>query len=233
MTKPPSDKRPLGGLLAAIAVSFTGTRISTIALPWFVLVTTGSAAQTGLVTFCEMTPYVVAKAFTGPVVDRIGPRIVSWTTDLASAVAIAAVPVCRALDILSLPLLLVLVALVGTARGPGDLAKAVMVPEAAERGRVPLERATGLSGMTERLASTVGPAIGGVLVTLCGPLAGLAVNAACFVLGSVLIGLALPRDMGRAISQGPATPPRYQSLAIGADSAKDSAFCAAIRCCSP
>ncbi|WP_373297979.1 MFS transporter [Streptomyces naganishii] len=193
--------RPLCGVLAAMAVSLTGTRVSAVALPWFVLVTTGSATRTGLVAFCEMTPYVLVKAFTGPVVDRIGPRSVSWTTDLASAAAAAAVPLCHALHVLSLPLLLVLVALIGAARGPGDLAKEVMVPEAAERGRVPLERATGLSGVTERLASTVGPAAGGSLVALLGPLPGLVVNACCFALGSLIIGVTLPRGMGLAAEE--------------------------------
>ncbi|MFE9867499.1 MFS transporter [Streptomyces sp. NPDC005506] len=204
--------RPLGGVLAAMAVSLTGTRVSAVALPWFVLVTTGSAAQTGLVAFCEMTPYVVVKAFTGPLVDRIGPRAISWTTDLASATAAAAVPVLHALNLLSFPFLLILVALIGAARGPGDLAKEVMVPEAAERGRVPLERATGLTGVTERLASTIGPAVGGSLVALLGPLTGLVVNAVCFALGSVIIGLALPRGMGQAaeeIPSGAGTGPGY------------------------
>lgn len=195
--------RPLGGLLAAMAVSLTGTRVSALALPWFVLVTTGSATRTGLVAFCEMTPYVLAKAFTGPLVDRIGPRAVSWTTDLASAGAAAAVPLLHALDLLSFPVLLALVALIGAARGPGDLAKEVMVPEAAERSRVPLERAAGLSGVTERLASTLGPAAGGTLVALLGPLTGLVVNAGCFALGSVIIGLALPRGMGHAAGEDP------------------------------
>ncbi|WP_314244899.1 MFS transporter [Streptomyces kutzneri] len=195
--------RPLAAVLAAMAVSLTGTRISVVALPWFVLVTTGSATQTGLVAFCEMTPYVVVKAFTGPLVDRIGPRAVSWTTDLASATVAAAVPVLHTLDRLSFPLLLVLVALIGAARGPGDLAKKVMVPEAAGRGRVPLERATGLSGVIDRLASTVGLAVGGSLVALLGPLTGLAVNAGCFALGSVIITLALPRGMGTAADEAP------------------------------
>ncbi|MFI7316838.1 MFS transporter [Streptomyces venezuelae] len=205
--------RPLGGVLAAMAVSLTGTRISVVALPWFVLATTGSATRTGLVAFCEMAPYVVVKAFTGPLVDRIGPRAVSWTTDLASATAAAAVPLLHALDLLSFPLLLVLVALIGAARGPGDLAKEVMVPEAAERSRVPLERATGLSGVIERLASTVGMALGGTLVALLGPLTGLALNAGCFVLGSVIIGLALPHGMGHAAAEAPSrsgeTEPGY------------------------
>ncbi|GAA0830223.1 macrolide resistance MFS transporter Mrx(A) [Streptosporangium amethystogenes subsp. fukuiense] len=205
--------RPLGGVLAAMAVSLTGTRISAVALPWFVLVTTGSATQTGLVAFFQMAPYVVVKAFTGPLVDRIGPRPVSWTTDLVSAAAAAMVPLLHALHLLSFPLLLVLVAVIGAARGPGDLAKEVMVPEAAERGGVPLERATGLSGVIERLASTVGPAVGGSLVALLGPLTGLVVNAGCFALGSVIIGLALPRGMGHAteeaLSQEDETGPGY------------------------
>lgn len=205
--------RPLGGVLAAMAVSLTGTRISVVALPWFVLVTTGSPTQTGLVAFCEMTPYVVVKAFAGPLVDRIGPRAISWTTDLASATAAATVPLLHALDLLSFPLLLVLVSLIGAARGPGDLAKEVMVPEAAERGRVPLERAMGLSGVIERLASTVGLAVGGSLVALVGPLTALAVNAGCFALGSVIIKLALPRGTGHTAEEAPApagkTEPGY------------------------
>ncbi|MFE1187568.1 MFS transporter [[Kitasatospora] papulosa] len=202
--------RPLGGVLAAMAVSLTGTRISVVAVPWFVLVTTGSATQTGLVAFCEMTPYVVVKAFTGPLVDRIGPRVVSWTTDLASASAAVAVPLLHSLDLLSFPLLLVLVALIGAARGPGDLAKEVMVPEAAERGGVPLERATGLSGVTDRLASTVGLAAGGSLVALLGPLTALAVDAGLFVLGSAIIGLALPRGMGHAAEEPPSPAERSE-----------------------
>ncbi|MFI6085205.1 MFS transporter [Streptomyces sp. NPDC051217] len=194
---------PLVGVLTAMAVSLTGTRVSAIALPWFVLVTTGSATRTGVVAFCEMAPYVVVKAFTGPLVDRAGPRTISWTTDLVSSAAAFAVPVLHAADLLSFPLLLVLVALIGAARGPGDLAKDVMVPEAADRGRVPLERATGFAGVTERLASTTGPAAGGALIALLGPLTGLSVNAACFALGSVIIGLVLPRGMGRPVPHAP------------------------------
>ncbi|MEU9500001.1 MFS transporter [Streptomyces sp. NPDC048196] len=208
--------RPLGGLLAAMAVSLTGTRISAIALPWFVLVTTGSATQTGLVAFCEMTPYVLVKALAGPLIDRAGPRTVSWTTDLASATAAAAVPLLHALDLLSLPLLLGLVALIGSARGPGDLAKEVMVPQAAEHSRIPLERATGLTGVTERLAATIGPAAGGSLVALFSPLMGLALNAACFTLGSLIIALALPRGIGLAVDNA---PPTHENSQAGASQA--------------
>ncbi|RKN12011.1 hypothetical protein D7319_03660 [Streptomyces radicis] len=71
-----------------------------------------------------------------------------------------------------------------------------MVPEAAERCGVPLERATGLSGVVERLAATIGPAAGGGLVAWLGPLAGLTVNAASFALGWLIVAVTLPAGMG-------------------------------------
>ncbi|NSC20826.1 MFS transporter [Streptomyces albus subsp. chlorinus] len=179
--------RPLTGVLAAIAVSLTGTRVSAVALPWFVLVTTGSTARTGLVALCEMAPYVLVKALTGPLVDRAGPRRVSWVTDAASAAAVGAVSVLHLVDALSFWLLLLLVAVVGAARGPGDLAKQVMVPDAAAAARVPLERAAGLAGVTERLASTVGPAAGGAVVALLGAPTALFAIAVCFASGGLVI----------------------------------------------
>ncbi|MFJ6619482.1 MFS transporter [Kitasatospora sp. NPDC091335] len=190
--------RPLAGVLTATAVSVTGTRVSAIALPWFVLATTGSATMTGLVAFAEMAPYVAVKALTGPLVDRLGPRVVSWTTDAVSAGAAGLIPLLHARGLMPFWVLLVMVAVIGAMRGPGDLAKSVMVPEAADHARVPMERATGLSGVTERLASTIGPAVGGGLVALMGPLAGVAVNAGTFALGSLIIAVALPRGMGRS-----------------------------------
>ncbi|MFF4659036.1 MFS transporter [Streptomyces sp. NPDC001381] len=189
--------RPLAGILTALLVAQSGTRISAIAIPWFVLVTTGSATQTGLVAFCEMGPYVAIKAFTGPLVDRVGPRRISWVADVVSAAVALLIPLLHAGGMLSFGVLLALVAVIGAVRSPGDLAKDVMIPEAAERSQVPLERATGLEGVVERLSGTVGPAVGGALVALVGPMAGLGVNAACFVLGSLVVAVALPRGMGR------------------------------------
>ena len=63
-------RRPLVGLLTGATISIFGTRMSALALPWFVLVTTGSVTRTGLVAFAEMTPYVLVGAVGGPFVDR-------------------------------------------------------------------------------------------------------------------------------------------------------------------
>ncbi|MGW3485928.1 MFS transporter [Streptomyces sp. NPDC001054] len=193
MTTAPRSLRPLIGVLLALGVAQTATRISAIALPWYVLATTGSATQTGLVAFCEMGPYVLAQTFGGPLVDRVGARVVSGTTDLVSALAAAAIPLLDVSGGLNIGVLLALVAVIGTARGPGDLAKHVMVPEAADLAQVPMERATGLSGTVERLASTLGLAGGGAVVALLGALTSLTVMAGLFALGSLVVLTTLPR----------------------------------------
>jgi MFS family permease len=217
------SRRPLAGVLAAMAVSLTGTRISAIALPWFVLVTTGSTARTGVVSLAELAPYVLVKAFTGPLVDRIGPRTVSWITDVVSAVAVTAIGLLHLADALSFWLLLLLVALIGGARGPGDLCKEIMVPVAAGHARVPLTRAAGLAGVTERLASTVGPAAGGAVVAMLGAQAALFAIAGCFASGSVLVALLLPRrrhsragaEAGAGADTGRAGPGYWRRLGEG------------------
>ena len=65
-----SRSSPLWGYLGAQAISVTGTRITMIAIPWFVLTTTGSATLTGLVAFAEMAPLVTLQALSGPLIDR-------------------------------------------------------------------------------------------------------------------------------------------------------------------
>ena len=95
--------RPLAGVLAATAVALTGTRVSAVALPWYVLGTTGSAAWTGVVAFAEMVPYVLVKALTGPLVDHVGPRRISLASDVVSAAAAGAVVLLHTLG--ALPIL--------------------------------------------------------------------------------------------------------------------------------
>jgi MFS family permease len=174
-------------VLAAQAVSWTGTRVSAIALPWFVLTTTGSAAETGIIAFVEMAPYVVCQVLVGPVIDRVGPRRISIIGDLISMAAMTLVPVLYAAHALHLALLWPLVAIAGASRGPADAAKTVFIPAATEAANVPLERGTGLSGSIERLASTIGPAAAGIVVAAIGAPYALAVTAIMFGLGAAIV----------------------------------------------
>ena len=197
------DRLPLRGWLLAEAISLTGTRVSMVAIPWFVLTTTGSATQTGLVAFAEMAPLVALKALAGPLVDRVGARRVAIGADLGSFVAVGLVPLLHLAGLLSFPVLLGLVAVAGALRGPGDGAKHAMIPALVEHADVPTERATGLASTIERTASMAGAALAGVLIALMGPTAALTLDAASFLLSAAVL-LATTRPLARPADTGPA-----------------------------
>lgn len=201
-----TTRAPLVGGLVAEGVSFVGTRISMIAIPWFVLSTTGSATQTGLVAAAEITPLVVFKALGGPLLDRVGPRRVTLVCDLLSALVVAAVPFLHGLGMLEFPVLLVLVALAGALRGPGDAGKAAMSPEIARVAGWSLERVSGLAGAVERTSSMGGAALAGVLVASVGAANALYVDAASFLVAFVVFGLATT-GLGRPVPPEAGTGP--------------------------
>ena len=185
-----SARRPLYGWLTADAVSLTGTRISMVAIPWFVLTTTGSATQTGLVAFAEMLPLVLCKVLGGPLIDRLGARRVAITCDLGSFVAVGLVPLLHAAGVLTFPMLLAVVAVAGALRGPGDAAKDSLTPAIVAAAGVPMERATGLASAVERGAGMIGFALAGALVVAVGPATALVLDAVSFLLGAAILGWA-------------------------------------------
>jgi len=195
----------------------TGTRVSMIALPWFVLTTTGSATKTGLIAFAELLPLVLSKALGGPVIDRVGARRVAIACDALSVVAVGLVPLLHALGVLGLPLLLVLVAVGGALRGPGDAAKSSLIPSISATAGVPLERTTGLSSSVERTASMLGAAFAGGLVAWVGPAQALVVDAASFGLSALVIAWATTHLVPAAELAGRADG----SAAVAEDAAAD------------
>ncbi len=189
--------REFVALLVGGGVANTGLRVAALALPWFVLTSTGSAAQTGLVVAAEFAPYIVAKTLSGPFVDRFGQRRVSILADLCSALALGTVPLLYALGALSFPVLVVMVAIGGAIRGPGDNAKDTSVPLVAAAARLPLERVTGLYGAVERGSGLVGPGLAAVLIGLVGAAGSLVVTAVGFGACALIWLLVMPRSLGR------------------------------------
>jgi len=200
-------KRPLYGWLAAAGVSLIGTRISMVALPFFVLSTTGSPERTGLVAVAEMVPLVLLKVLGGPVIDRVGARRVTLGCDWASVAVVGAIPLLHESGHLSFIGFLALVAVAGALRGPGDAAKAAMTPALAATAGVALERVTGLSSTVERTASMLGAAAAGALVAAIGPAQALVVDAVSFGCSALLLGWAVPQRTGA--SAGDADPAPY------------------------
>ena len=182
-----STRRPLYGWLTSEAVSLTGTRVSMIAIPYFVLVTTHSPVKTGLVALAELLPLVLLKVLGGPLIDRVGARRISIGCDLGSMLVVGSIPLLHAAGWLSFGVFLALVACAGALRGPGDGAKNSLAPALVEQAGVPMERATGLHSTVERTASMLGAAFAGGLVALIGPTNALVVDAVSFGLSAAIL----------------------------------------------
>jgi len=187
-------RRGIFALLVANGVSTIGTRMSHLAIPWFVLTITGSPAATGLVAFAEMAPYVVMMGIGGPWVDRIGAWRVAVASELIAGVAIGAIPLLHFSGHLSLPLLVTLAAIAGGVRGAGDTGNRVLVPALADDSRMPLERASGLVDATNRLATMGGLPIAGVLIAIASAPAVIVVDAVTFFVSALLIVSIVPRS---------------------------------------
>ncbi|MDN5726160.1 MAG: MFS transporter [Propionibacteriales bacterium] len=215
MTPPPPIRTPLFTLMAVMVIANVGTRVSAIAIPWFVLSTTGSATMTGLVAAFELGPYVVAKALGGPITDRVGQRRISMITDTGSALVIGAIPLLHTLDQLPLPALLALVAVGGALRGPGDNGKHTAVPFVTELAHWPLERATGLFGAIERGSGLVAPGVAALMITVASPAGAVGVTAGCFAISALLVATGMPVRF---------ESPRATAHAAGDESAATSGY---------
>ena len=188
------SRRGLTGLLTAVGVSTLGSRMSFLAVPWFVLMTTGSAARTGVVAFVEMAPFVLMQGFCGPLVDRVGAWRVSIGTDLVAAVAVGAVPLLHASGHLGFATLCALVAAAGLVRGAGDSSRDVMIPGVVEDALIPMERGAGLYDGVNRLAGMLGAPAAGVLIAVWSAPSVLVVDAATFAFSALAVLLLVPRS---------------------------------------
>lgn len=187
------DRRGMTGLLTAVGISILGTRMSFLALPWFVLTTTHSAVDTGLIAFAEMAPYVLTQALGGPYVDRLGAWRTSVVGDLGAAAALGLVPLLHLLGLLPLPVLALVMAIAGVLRGAGDAARNVMVPGLGEFAGQPMERSAGLYDGVNRLAGLIGAPLAGVLIATVSALTVLAIDAATFLASALAVFALVPR----------------------------------------
>src|SRR5215218_1765974 len=185
-------RTPLYAVLRANAVSQVGDYMVAVALPIFVLQTTGSVVQMGFTGAVVGIGTLVSSISGGPLVDRFGLRRASILSDVTAGAAVAAVSLLFWADALPFWLLLTLAFVISILNAPGDLARRAMVPALARWAAMPLERANAADTAIPRLAQLAGPLTGGVLVAVGGAANVLLLDAATFLLSAVFVALAVP-----------------------------------------
>jgi MFS family permease len=184
--------RPLGALLAAEVLSTTGSQMTWLALPWFVLVTTGSAKQMAFVVAAEAGGYAVFGIPSGSLLDRLGAQRTMRLCDAVRAPLMVLVPVLHWSGELTLPLLAGIAFVLGTASTPYMAAQRVVVAEILDEDETSVERANALLQGATRITMLCGPALGGVLIAAVGSPVVLVIDAASYVVAFVLVTLLVP-----------------------------------------
>jgi MFS family permease len=119
----------LPALLIAEAVSSTGSAITFVALPWFVLSTGGSATRMSIVLAAEILPMALFGIPSGSVVARLGARTTMLISDLVRAPLVALVPILHWSGHLTFGGLLVIVFLLGLFTAPYMSSQRTILPE--------------------------------------------------------------------------------------------------------
>ena len=186
-------RRPLYGLLAANAVSITGNILTFLAIPWFVLQTTGSATKTGIAAGASTLPIVLSAAFSGTFADRIGHRRASVGSDLVSAGIVGLVPLLHATVGLAFWQLLLLVFLRSMFATPGETARGALLPNLAAMSGTELEKATSAYDAVARGARMLGAPVAATLIGVIGAPNLLVLDAVTYVVSAYLVARYVPR----------------------------------------
>jgi MFS family permease len=177
-------RTPVIALIVAEGLSAIGTRISFVALPWLVLVTSHNPIRMGIVTGAASLPYVLNGFIASPLVDKIGARRMSNISDVASAILMGLVAVAYNQGIV---VLAVLVAAAGSFRGVGDRAKNVMLKPLLDATSIDTLRVTSAYTGVSQLALLTGGSVAGVLIALFNPWGAIWIDAASFLVCAAIV----------------------------------------------
>jgi predicted MFS family arabinose efflux permease len=199
VTPPVLRSRPLGALLAAEVLSTTGSMMTWLALPWFVLVTTGSAKQMTFVIAAEAGGFAVFGIPSGSVLERLGAQRTMRLCDAVRAPLMLLVPVLHWTGGLSLPALAAIAFVLGAASTPYMAAQRVVVAEILDEDETSVQRANALLQGATRITMLGGPALGGILIAAVGSPVVLVIDAASYVVAFALVTALVP--VARAVPE--------------------------------
>jgi MFS family permease len=196
--------RPLLALIAAEVVSSFGSLMTVVALPWFVLTTTGSPGQMGIVLAAEAAPLALFGIPAGRLAGRLGARRTLLLCDAVWVPVVAAIPLLHLAGALSFPLLLALAFLSGVPWAAHYGSQGALLPEILGEDTAHLAQANAVFQTLSRLTYFLGPALGGLLLAGVGAPTVLLIDAATFATSFVVVAALVRPD---AVSDRAGAPP--------------------------
>ena len=179
-------------LLAAEVISTTGSQMTWVALPWFVLVTSGSATKTTFVAAAEVIGIAVLGLPGGRLLGRLGARRTMMACDAARTPLMTVIPVLHWTGGLSFTILLAVSFALGAFTAPYFAAQKVIVPELLGEDEEQVTEANALFQAATRATLLAGPALAGILIGIVGATSVLLIDAATYLVSLALVGGLVP-----------------------------------------
>jgi len=184
--------RTLRVLLAAETMSMLGTQLSAIAMPWLVLKLTGSTADMGMVMAAQIAAIAITGFFGASWIGRIAPRRIMLIGDAVRGPLVASIAVLAYLNALNTGIYMVVVFAIGAFYAPYTASQQSILPAVVGEDERLLSQANAALQSATRLCVLIGPALGGVLVSLLSAPTVLLMDALTFIASATLLKLCLP-----------------------------------------
>lgn len=177
--------RPFAFLWAGQSISRLGDSLYRIALAWWVLQKTGSAAVMGTVLIFSMAPMMIFVLIGGVAADRF-PRVrVMLLADILRLVVSGLVAALAAADKLEVWHIFIASMIFGTVGAFFQPAYVAIIPEITSLDI--RNSANSLTSLSYKLSGVIGPAIGALIVKASGPAAAFALDSASFLVSAACI----------------------------------------------
>ena len=170
-------------------ISVSGTWMQSVAQAWLVLHLTGSGVDLGIVVGLQFLPMLLLGPFGGLVAARANKRRLLFVTQSAGGLLALVLGILVVTDTVVLWQVYLLAGLLGVVNLFDNPARQTFMMEMV--GRDDLPNAVSLNTVVMNASRVVGPAIGGVIITVFGLGVCFFVNAASYV--AVIVGLAMMR----------------------------------------
>ena len=187
--------RPFRWFWVGQSLSFVGTQVTAVALPLVAALTLDTGpGGVGAVATAAMLPNLLFSLLAGDWVEGRDHRRVMIPTDLIRALLVAVIPAAWLFGWLSIPLLVVVAFLAGTAGAFFEIAGFAYIPRlVAAEELAAANRAVQGSSTTAQVA---GPGLAGLLVQALGPPLAIAFDAVSYLASALGIIAGRPRSPG-------------------------------------
>jgi len=181
--------RSLIGLVTAELVSLTGSSMTFVALPFFVLVTTGSTAKMGWVLAAEMLPIAIFGIPAGTVIAKLGAKKTMLISDAARGPLMLVIPILHHYGDLSFAALLGTTFAIGIFAAPYFASSRLIVPEVAGEDEQAVASVNAVLSGANQLTQLAGPVLAGVIISLTAPATVLVVDGCTYIFSFLVIAI--------------------------------------------